>query len=353
MKKFDTLKMLLMIVVPLCLVIGLIFGAASLFSYLNEKDRISAEKQAEYENLLALLTDKVHSLEAEVRNVDNSVINMQGGSYLSLIFTELDERIFTELYPVMSTETDEDGSTVPAEYEIEGTLALSEKEFPDMDGKITMEQLDILIDNGWSTVLYYDGEGELSAFLGTMQDKLASAGMDMPRTLVFAHGIFNTEYEPVMLEYGVDIAVHNGELNMKFIEQNEPSDDSVWHPGYLGWVHDKSDNMAGTIADEFGVAALTVDFSEEYGNNTSYVNSEMRFAKMISVFRNYEEKGELVIAGPDQARDNMLGYFRDKENFVKETEAIKAELIMEIEKCNKEMDELYKRFFGEVSEDAQ
>ncbi len=351
-KKFDTLKMLLMIILPLCLTIGLISGAASLFSYLNEKDKISEERNAEYEDLLAILTDKVDSLESDIRNIDNSVLHMPGGSYLSLIFTELDERVFTELYPIMSTETDEDGNTVSAKHKIEGTLALSEKDIPGMDGKITMEQYDILTSLGWSTSLYYSGEGDFSDFLRTMQDKLSLCGIQMPGSVVFAHEKFKKEYEPVMLELGINIALHNGDLNMRFIERNEPSD-SVWHPGYLGWVHDKSDNMAGTMANEFGVAALTVDFSKEYGNNTSYVNSEKRFAKMISVFRKYEEEGTLAIVGPEQARENMLAYFRDKEDYVKETEIRKNDLRKEIEKYDREMIELYERFFGEVSKNAQ
>ncbi len=369
----DTTKKGLILVLAITLAVLLIFGAFKLAEHIIDSG-ISDERLAEYESKLTELEHKKQDLNSRIRVLEDEELNLQGDSFMSFIFTQLDQILYDEVFEVMQYEqSGSDGDPlVTSEYPIVGVMALSETELPGADGNITWDQYGELISLGWGTSLYYSGEAELEAFLPAMAELLESHGLELPGSVVFERGTYSSEFDSTLEAYGINTVIHFGDTDTDMIVSGAP--DGMWYPGCYDWLsgdsHKPNDSStcASTISSKNGYALLRVHFKpyidgaktdEEIKHNEgTYYNSRTddgeasynsRFVTMVEVFRSYEKKNDKDLGFETQTveyvRDALTRYYLNKAELSARNEAQIAELKAQIAVIDSEMMALYYEYF--------
>ena len=158
------------------LVYGLIAAAAVVllaFMLLSERyvnavrgRRLSqlAEEEREKSVRLEELKKELESLEKATKVKDVQATE-------ELVAVSLDEQLYTELFPAMK------------EHKRVGVMALSPREFPGNEGKITKDQFTEMTKAGWTTCVVWDGVDPLDVFRTETEKKLQELGIGMPETV--------------------------------------------------------------------------------------------------------------------------------------------------------------------------
>ena len=314
----------------------------------------------DYDIEMDKLVYQKNKLLSEIGDIESEANAVKGNtSYIGFIFTTLDSELYSSAYRIMS-QKDPIGETVSdAETEqtvadlpcLVGSVALSPSELPGLDGKITMAELDEMIGNGWSVVLFWDGEGDLGEYIDGMASRLESLGFDLPSTLIFKENTYSPDYDAVLLDHGIENAIHHGENEMPLIENTVP--DGVWHPGSVAWKSGMPATiLRRSIETDGGYGFLEISFApvEDSGY---YAYSEYKgeenvrlssFEKMISVISTSVKNGDVEVLSPDDTRYKVEKYYIDGVDIDIEYEKKKASLEAELKEIEKRIDELYREY---------
>ena len=93
-----------------------------------------------------------------------------------LVAVSLDTPLYTDLFPVMK------------EHKRVGVMALSPREFPGNEGKITKDQFTEMTKAGWTTCVVWDGVEPLDVFRTETEKKFKELGIAMPETVYVSLG---------------------------------------------------------------------------------------------------------------------------------------------------------------------
>ncbi len=304
-----TIKVILACIALLALVTGAIFGTVYLINLMMDNGGISDERAAEYEAKKSTLQNEKHELKNRIQELNSSVDGFEGGRYMSFVFTELAEEVYSTLFPLMKG----DGGNSLA-----GTLAFSRTELPGLDGKITLAQYAALADAGWGSCIYYDGTDELSSYLGDMRAILSGLDIDMPCAVMCAAAEYHGGYDAIFAEHGIDIVFRPGNAELGYVETEMPEGE-IWHPGYLGWCEGKMStalkNLVKSSVKTGGYAAFEITLNAKAGESgeneditTSYNEQPKRFSDMLEVFRAEIYSGALDLIAPSQIRERIAEY---------------------------------------------
>lgn len=303
---------------------------------------------AEYENKLSELICEKQRLINEKNQLDITIEQELGNaSFMSFAFTEIDEALYTEVYPMMCPDGEE--------IDLVGVMALSKDELPGMDGNISMEQYLELASVGWGTALYWDGMGELEGFIVEMQSLLGELEIDLPASVIFAKGSYDTSCDEMLTRYGIKNAVHSGEGDLKYIEKTAP--DGVWHPGRIGWRWlGESTRLKKSIEANDGYALFEICFTNSWENtHTSFYaiegdaeTDEQRKDKFYSMLQSFRESiaaGEIEVRNIDDTRARFTEYFDKLALLESEKEKRLAEIESLINDVTRRMTELYNEYY--------
>ena len=304
----------------------------------------NGEEISEYDKEMARIIYEKQQLYHEKDNLKKGVnASISLFSYISFIFTELDAGLYNDVLPVLT----ENGPFV-------GVMAYSEDELPGGEGNITVEQHDELISLGWGNALYWNGEGELSAFLNSMEHTLGALGIDMPLSVVFGGDSYHPDHDAVLLEYGIENAVQSGKGDYSLIEKDEPI--GIWHPGITGWRTSKiSTKIKSTLEASGGYSTFMIVFDNSPENSTtSYyhiegesVSNGMReevFVKMLINFKRAAEKETILVLTVDASREAAKTHFDDIRKYEEESSRRIAEIDIQIAALDREMIDLYEKY---------
>ena len=299
----------------------------------------------EYESELSPLIYRKQQL---IREKENLVPDMEAKlgntSYMSFIFTELHSAIYTDVYPVMH-----DGVT-----DLVGVMALSRTELPGLEGKITVEQYNELISEGWGNALYWNGETSLDDFISDMRSILAGMNIELPKSVMFGPDLYTYDYDTVLEAYGIENAIHGAEGDLKTVEDTEPV--GIWHPGCIEWRRlGASPKLKRTIEESGGYSVFEVRFATEDNEKNvraSYFPIDDRddstrplvFANMIRQFRTSINEGKIEILNVDDTRAKCAKYYADKRTYEAENATRAAELDELIRAVDGEITELYAKY---------
>ena len=301
----------------------------------------------EYEAKLAELIYQKQKLFDERDRLEPDMIERLGNtSYMSIVFVQLDSALYTDAYPLMSA----------GDVKLVGVMALSEDELPGTDGNITVAQYEELISLGWGDALYWDGDGDLGAFLRGMQVLLADIGMPLPKSVIFAEEAYSLSYDSVLAEYGIENAVHSGEANLAYIEKSEP--DGIWHPGRIGWRWiGKSTLLKKAVETESGYALFEVGFdNSESAVRTSFFpiagdsgdsNRVSIFGNMMQSFKSSVAAGDIEVYNITDTRARVCAYYEERRNIEAENESRREQLNSQIHRIEAEITELYNQYHKE------
>lgn len=299
---------------------------------------------AEYERRLEELIYRKQQLIAERNGLDAEMQDALGNAaYMSFVFVGLDSALYTDVYPIMS-----DG-----EVKLVGVIALSQDELPGVEGNITLDQYEELILTGWGNALYWNGEGALSEFISEMRISLDDLGIALPKSIIFAEDSYSQSYDQLLLECGIENAVHSGEEDLHYIEKNEP--EGVWHPGRIGWRWiGKSTSLKKNVEADNGYALFEVGFdNSEESSRTSFFpvegdasdsNRVSVFANMIKTFKTSVAAGKIEVYNIDDTRERVENYYTLRKAMETENDKKRAEIELQLDEISRRITELYNEY---------
>ena len=312
------------------------------FVFLVVPDNV--EENVEYEAQIDKLTYRKQQLLTELGNLAPAAEKRLGNtSFMSFIFTGLDKKLYTDVYPIMV-----EGNT-----DIIGVLAFSPNELPGQDGKITMEQYDTLMLLSWGTAVYWDGSGELGEYLTTMQTLLGEKGIPFPKSVIFKSGSYMVSYDEILESYGIKNAIHNGESGLAVRETTEP--DGMWHPGVVGWKAGLSANkLKNTIVDDGGYALFEINFNNASDNFAcSFIPLEGEissgrvesFKTMASLFKKLISDGDIEVLSIDTVRAKVERYYNEMTVEERANEERRKAINDEIADIDRQITELHYQYY--------
>ena len=198
------------------------------------------------------MTSELETLEKEYEKSKAPNANVQ------VIFTELDEQVYTLCYPIMQ------------EFEYIGMLAISEQQFPGEEGCMTVEQFQELVDAGWKTCVTWQTETTLGKWWPNLQNKLTVLGVHAGQTLYFPKGTYSAELDESILAAGFTTAVSNPEADVTPLQVQY--EEGVWHSGAVGLMSSKPRLwLREAVAQDANVAFLVgFELEEELYNERSF-----------------------------------------------------------------------------------
>ena len=262
-------------------------------------------------------------------------------SFMSFVFTSLDEAMYTSAHPVMA-ETDHD---------LLGVMALSPTELPGLEGKVTADQFGTLKMLGWGLAIYWDGTGDLAEYIEYMRDEiLPGYELELPKTIIFKEGVYKIEYDEVIVQYGIVNAIHHNEdPSLPVRETTEPT--GVWHPGCVGWKAGMSATLLKRqIEAEGGYGFLEINFDNSL-ENTAYSYFEVEgekineryesFRKMVSLFKDSMRNGSIEVLNTENTRAKVEKYYSERTSVELEFSQRREQINVELVEIERQMTALY------------
>ena len=341
-KNYKPLIILLTCVAVLALI------AVFVIAGLNEYGK--QQRRKEYESVVSSLEKKRADILAEYLSVsDREHATLGTYSALSMVFKGVDKALYDKVYPVFR---DSDG----ANGVLDGIICLSPTEIPGDEGKITLPQFREMLADGWVAAILYDGSEELSGYLDMMKYTFEFLGIPAYDTVLFLDGTYDSSFDPLLMEYGVEYAVHSGG-NVYPIVESRAESETVLIPGYIGWnnVNDKGARyIYEYLLTRGGVASFIVGFpgnvSDGYRVDGSVDVTDAHiegFKRLVleNLLPMYNS-GRIIVGDFDSAFWMRRAYLEALAEAEPRIEAKKAELLAEMEKVEKEIISAYYEFIG-------
>lgn len=308
----------------IAIIAGIILvGITALFGWREYRiQQKNAERGEVMEKALRPLRVEEQSIQEELVEAERTYLKAKEGfGTISIIFTELDELVYTEIYTMMR------------EYGFPGMLMLSETQFPGMEGCISLEQFNELIQGGWTTCIQWRADTDPEVWLPALQEKMEAAGIAQSRVMYFPEGTYSSNLDEQLTAMGFQIAVIHCEEDRPLVLSAEES--SIWHPGAMGFQGNAPKYWMREAVENRGNLIYTVGFERQDEIYDSGI-----FASMLSSFQSNTEQGVLGVMGAEEARvchNQMQG---DGGELEESYQAKKAGLEEKLETVKKEMEEI-------------
>ncbi len=311
----------LILLVAAAVLFGLIF--VELRARLTRAEREEILLQAEPLELERdRLTIHRDQRQAEVDKLSHALATEQ------LLFLELDPLLMTEVFPLLQ------------ERELPGVLGLSAGNLPGDPGKISREDFDRLLAAGWEACLVYDGSGDFAAWDRDMSARLASAGIEKPKTVYFPEERYDAALDSQILVGGYTVAVHHGESFRPLIAGEVEGE--LWLTGAHPWNYEGVRDQIRNVVGKGGQHCYTLRFTE--GREAYKTDS---FQNMLNFIQPFLDDGQLVVTGFLHARElhdpALNGADEARAQWLQE----KAELDARIHELDGQIQAIYAQWNGE------
>ncbi len=332
--------------VCICAVVAIL--AISIVDSTNDAsatEKYNREKAAlEYERTQLLL---------ERERVENDIYAQLGpGAFLTFLVINLDDEFVAKIHDEFSKYSlDEEGNSPFC-----ATLLLSPTELPGMEGKMTLEQFNWYLEQGYRYGIAYDASVALDEYLDNMYNLLLERDIVFPTTICYygdkEDGILKESDKPLLEGYGILIAASMKRSSVK-VEQEMY--DGIFSPGVLGWntinysantfnyANSKGGNYGFVIGNQWKNTSISTTSSYLDFNGSERYNG---FLRMLERIYTNIKNGKLVVtdfvSGAEQRREYLNEYEKIKPTLVSALEVIDNRLD-EIEKLLSEISDKYKR----------
>lgn len=339
-KEVVILKRILLLV----LVLALLAGG---FYYVR---RVDAQDQSQIRNLYAEVEPLQQEKEALEKQraalVEEYDILLRDPSTVQLLFRELEEEIFTEIYPIMRDRG------------IKGVLGLSLRQFPGQYKKLSMNQFNRLTMDGWGTCLAFDTDyrTRFAYWLKTMRDMITKNGLEQPTAIFFPDNSYDPEtMDAALLEAGIQTVVVNAEDG-----HSETISDvgDLWFTGALPWnytgIGDDVNRLSVTDGANlvFTVSIKNMWDAYEEQSFTALLDSWSDILVRESILDDTAKTGAkksdetavepmLKVTTLEDAREAHRVAAVSRDSLLKEQEQREAELDAKIDALRVQIDEIY------------
>lgn len=217
-------RIILLILVVAVLAVGIFYVRRA---DQKQQNQISS-LYTEVEPLQKLRTELI---EERSKLVEDFQASLRDPSTIQILFRDMDEQIFDKVYPIMR------------EHGVTGVLGISTQEFPERRHKLTMEQFNRLMMDGWGTCLLFDIDyaKHPENWLANIRDRLERNDMSMPSVVYFPDGGYNPiTMDKLFIASGITTVVQNAEDGHSNVVT---SVERIWKTGAMPW------NYTGVSSD--------------------------------------------------------------------------------------------------------
>lgn len=281
----------------------------------------------EQSDAMTELQDKKRSLEKELESLEGDFEEIsRGSSYISPVFFNLDQGVIQEAVNLFRN------------YTWTGTIALSAKEFPGLDGKISTQQFFNYCNEGWKYCVAWDGRTDLSIYIQTMKEQMNQAGINWPNAMYFPDGSYKADYDNLLISEGISIIVHHGEGDLT-IPTTGVSGDKLEKIAGVDWYSAALDSAMLTV--ETGGGIMTMDVRNYYPTVEENANDIKSFFGFIG--RDLANYPSTYMINLPNAVDALLTEQVRKPKELSEYRQKKADLEDELAATVAEIHSLYER----------
>lgn len=313
---------IIIVVVAIIITIGF-----SIFFFWRE-NQMKKERDVYYaqmEEEMASLTEEKQQLENELSKLKKDYNNTKGISSVVLLFTDLNENIYTDIYPLMK----ESGFV--------GTLTISPTIFPGQENCLSLEQFKELLTAGWQCCLKWDDSADLDQWLKSCKEVVKNAGIELPDAVYFPKNSYQKIYDDILKKQGILAVVHHGEEDLPIIISESEND--IWHPGAVPWNRSKASSVLSNAINQKGNIVYTIG-----SDSQQEVYKKSRFASMLKKIDSFSKSNNTFVTTILGARE----YRKEIENKLNNLEGeyqTQADLLEnKIAEIDKKIDSVYDKY---------
>ncbi len=308
---------------------AVLIGAGCLAFFIwteNRAERKRQETSDAMEQELRPLEVERHKLRQELDKIQTKYKReSQGTGNLVLLFTNLDEQIYTEIFPQME------------ECGFKGVLALSEECHPGAPGCMSRKQFRELTDAGWECCLRWEEDAEAEDWAAEGGRLARAAGISVPEAVYFKVDAYDSEKDSFLLKKNLSTIVHHGEGDLPLItfEVGE----GIWQVGAMPWGQADAQAMVGEAIEQKGSLIFTIgddSAEEEYDSD--------RYLSMLEYLYSCCKSDDLKVMTLTQARDYRQNLSEGKEGLTETYNEQKADLEAQLEELERKIDEITDRY---------
>ena len=307
-------------------VVGIAILGFFLWKEGKTEDKVAIEYSKLEKELIPLNVEK-RKLDQELSAVEreDKEDKRERGTVI-LLFTELDEKVYTEIYPKMK------------ECGYRGVLALSTEEFPGEKGCMTEKQFKKLLKEGWTYCITWDKSRSIDVWEIFMQQKVAKLKLEKPAVMYFPTNTYKKAHNESLKEYGYQIIVHHGERNLSLYPKTTKKEE-FWYPGVCGMSGEGPKTKLRDVATSGKNIVYTVGFSRK-----DEMYEKATFERMLQEFQKHEKDEEILVKNFEEARQYHMD-IKEKQKGVNMTiEEQKAEIQKRIDEVEGRIDKLYAKY---------
>ena len=284
----------------------------------KEKARVEA-----WEKERRPLEVKKEKLEKELSELNREYQNFtMPKATTQFLFAELDPKLYSACYPLMKKM----GYT--------GTLILSSTQLPGMEGCISTEQFQELVNDGWDVCVQWDDGQSVSRWWPKLQAELTKLKIKVGKAVYFPKGTYRTELDKNIQQMGFSIAICEKEDQESPLQSQY--EEGVWHIGAMGIMTEKPKIWLMEAIGQDSNVAFVVGFKQEH-----QLYNAGTFERMLKLIQEYELSGDMLVYDIEKTRE----YYHSRENGISaEVEAAyqteKARLEKEIQTVKAQLKEI-------------
>lgn len=211
----------------LILVLAL-FGAGGYYLY-----QVEHEDKQTMKDLYSEVEPLQREREALVTERDglelDYALQMRDVGTVQLLFKELDERLFTEVYPLMRDRG------------IVGVLGINTKQYPGVLKEMTLDQYNRLMMDGWGSCLIYEKGQTFPYWYNMIAGWFTRDKLTMPTAIFFPEGTYDSSFDPLLIEKGINTVILPAEDGRSTTVT--PLNGEIWFTGAMPW------NYTGVTTD--------------------------------------------------------------------------------------------------------
>lgn len=300
------------------------------------------QKRAESQLLYEEMEEELRPLSVEMYDLENKLEELekdynseqQGMGSLIFLFTDLDEIIYTDIFPQMQ------------EYGFTGVLCLSADHIPGNEGCLTQPQLEELMAAGWECCLVWEEEMEYEEWASVCQEVEEAAGIETPDTVYTMADTYNRDLDRFFEEQGFSAVIHHGEEALPLVQTD--LEEGIWHLGAVAWIQNGAGSLLASAASQGGNLVFTVGSDSELEQY-----EEESFASMLERVEDYCREDSLFVTDFSGERE----YRREMESGVEELEKKwqeqKAEIESQIEELDEKMDAVTDKYLQNMKNEGE
>lgn len=300
-------------------------------SFLQEK-KGDREKEAEH----ARMESELRPMDLELRRLNQDLDSLekeqekeiQGMGTLTLLFSDLDEMVYTDIFPQMKS------------YGFIGVMALSPNNFPGREGCLSREQFGELLDAGWKCVLRWEENRSSMEWLSSCRQLAGEIGIPLPEVVYFPPELYHSSQDDFLTEQRFLIAVHHGEEELPLVLTE--AGEELWHPGAIAW-------------NQNGAVGMLSDVTAQKGNLVFSVGSDLQaeeyetedYTAMLKKLNDYCQSGDLLVTDILGAREYRRNLEAERGAIEADYESRRAQLEERIDSLNREMEAVRQCYWQE------